>query len=548
MVDTAYGDKLPEKSHEATASPSVIPDVEEGTQHSTKLSRGLQGRHMQMIAIGGSIGAGLFVGSGSALQSGGPASLVIGFIIIGCMLLCTVQALGELAVLYPVNGAFYVYGVRFIDPAWGFAMGWQYAIGWLITLPFEITAAGITIDYWHHYNIGIWIAVFLTSLIIVQFFGVKGYGEVEFVLGIIKIVAVIGFCIFGIVVNCGGVPTDDRGYIGFRYWNDAEHGNRAFRNGFKGFCSVFVTAAFAFGGTELVGLAAAEAANPRKSLPKATKQVFWRISGFYVVSLLIMGIIVPNSSPDLLNASGANTKASPFVLAIKYAGVKGLPSVFNAVITISVMSVANSCTYGSTRTMQALAQGGMGPKLLAWVDKKGRPVWPVIIQMTFGLLAFINEAETGSTVFNWLLSLTGLSSFFVWGSICLSHIRFRHAWKAAGRSLDELPFKSQLGVYGSYVGCTLVVLCLMATFYISLFPIGGSPNAESFFSGYIAAPVILVLYLGYKVCMRDTTTWVKIRDMDLDTGRREFEDFPDSEPDEPERRASVGRKLSRAIF
>ncbi|KIX97841.1 uncharacterized protein Z520_06619 [Fonsecaea multimorphosa CBS 102226] len=521
-------------------------DIEEGAHRQAKLSRGLQGRHMQMIAIGGSIGAGLFVGSGSALQSGGPASLVIGFIIIGAMLLCTVQALGELAVLYPVNGAFYVYGVRFIDPAWGFAMGWQYAIGWLVTLPFEITAAGITIDYWHHYNIGIWIAVFLSTLIIVQFFGVKGYGEVEFVLGIIKIVAVLGFIIFGIIVDCGGVPSDDRGYIGFRYWNDSAHGNKAFRNGFKGFCSVFVTAAFAFGGTELVGLAAAEAANPRKSLPKATKQVFWRIAGFYVVSLLIMGLIVPNSSPDLLNSSGANTKASPFVLAIKYAGVKGLPSVFNAVITISVMSVANSCTYGSTRTMQALAQGGMAPKFLAWIDKKGRPVWPVIIQMAFGLLAFINEAATGATVFNWLLALTGLSSFFVWGSICYSHIRFRAGWKAAGRSLDDLPFKSQLGVYGSWFGVFLVVVCLVATFYVDLFPLGGDPDPETFFEGYIALPIALALFVFWKLWTRDWSFMVKVRDMDLDSGRREFEDIPGD--DEPERKMSVGRRLSRAIF
>ncbi|OAG35058.1 hypothetical protein AYO21_10790 [Fonsecaea monophora] len=522
-------------------------DIEEGIHHQAKLSRGLQGRHMQMIAIGGSIGAGLFVGSGSALQSGGPASLVIGFIIIGAMLLCTVQALGELAVLYPVNGAFYVYGVRFIDPAWGFAMGWQYAIGWLVTLPFEITAAGITIDYWHHYNIGIWIAVFLTTLIVVQFFGVKGYGEVEFVLGIIKIVAVLGFIIFGIIVDCGGIPGDDRGYIGFRYWDDAENGNKAFRNGFKGFCSVFVTAAFAFGGTELVGLAAAEAANPRKSLPKATKQVFWRIAGFYVVSLLIMGIIVPNSSPDLLNSSGANTKASPFVLAIKYAGVNGLPSVFNAVITISVMSVANSCTYGSTRTLQALAQGGMAPKFLAWIDKKGRPVWPVVIQMAFGLLAFINEAATGATVFNWLLALTGLSSFFVWGSICYSHIRFRSGWKAAGRSLDDLPFRSQLGVYGSWFGVFLVVICMAATFYVDLFPLHGDPDAETFFEGYIALPIALALFAFWKLWTRDWSFMVKVQDMDLDTGRREFEDIP-GDDEAGERKMSVGRRLSRAIF
>ncbi|KAK5210065.1 hypothetical protein LTR47_002952 [Exophiala xenobiotica] len=370
---------------------------------------------------------------------------------------------------------------------------------------------------------------------------------VEFVLGIIKIIAVLGFILFGIIVDCGGVPGDDRGYIGFRYWNDAAHGNKAFRHGFKGFCSVFVNAAFAFGGTELVGLAAAEAADPRKSLPKATKQVFWRIAGFYVISLLIMGLIVPNSSPDLLNSSGANTKASPFVLAIQYAGVKGLPSVFNAVITISVMSVANSCTYGSTRTMQALAQGGMGPKWLAYIDKKGRPVWPVVIQMAFGLLAFINEATTGPTVFNWLLALTGLSSFFVWGSICFSHIRFRNAWKAAGRTLDDLPFKSQVGVYGSWVGFILAILCLIATFYISLFPIGGTPTggAEAFFESYIAFPIIIGLFLFWKLWTNNWKFGVKTKDMDIDTGRRDFDDLPP--PQAGERRGSL-RRVSRAIF
>jgi amino acid transporter len=262
-----------------------------------------------------------------------------------------------------------------------------------------------------------------------------------------------------------------------------------------------------------------------------------------------MGLIVPNGSPDLLNSHGANTKASPFVLAIKYAGVKGLPSVFNTVITISVISVANSCTYGSTRTMQALAQGGMGPKWLAWIDKKGRPVWPVIIQMLFGLLAFINEAATGSTVFNWLLAVTGLSSFFVWGSICLSHIRFRDGWKAAGRSLDDLPFRSQVGVIGSWVGLFLVVICLAATFYVSLFPIGGNPTggAEAFFESYIAAPIAIALFAFWKLWTRDRTFLVKVHEMDLDTGRRDFEDLPDDDEPEP-RRSSVGRRLSRAIF
>lgn len=166
----------------------------------------------------------------------------------------------------------------------------------------------------------------------------------------------------------------------------------AFRNGFKGFCSVFVTASFAFGGTELTGLAAAEAANPLMSIPKATKQVFWRISFFYIIGLLILGLIVPSDSDVLLGSSGANTKASPFVLAITLAGIKILPSIFNVVITISVLSVANSCAFGSTRTLQALAARGMAPKFLAWIDKRGRPLPCVILQLVFGLLAFVSQA------------------------------------------------------------------------------------------------------------------------------------------------------------
>ncbi|KAL8640498.1 MAG: hypothetical protein Q9228_002588 [Teloschistes exilis] len=493
----------------------------EGQVQNGQLSRGLKGRHMQMIAIGGSIGAGLFVGSGSAFHTGGPGSVLIGFIVVGLMLLFTVQALGELAVLYPVNGAFFTYTCRFLDESWGFAMGWDYALTWLTILPFEITAAGITISYWRDdINIGVWIAVFLTILVVVQFFGVKGYGEVEFVLGLIKVVAVVGFIIFGIVVDCGGVKSDPRGYIGAKYWHDPG----AFRNGFKGFASVFVTAAFAFGGTELVGLAAAEAADPRKSLPRATKQVFWRIATFYVLSLFIVGLILPSDNKELLGASGANTKASPFVLAIQEAGVKGLPSVFNAVITISVLSVANSCTYGSTRTMQALGVRGMGPKFLTYIDNQGRPLWCVVVQILFGLLAFIGEASNGSTVFTWLLSLSGLSYFFVWGSICLSHVRFRQGWKAQGHSLDELPYRAQFGVVGSWIGFGLCCIALVATFYVGLFPVGSPADAENFFENYLAALIVIALYLGWKVYTRGKGgLFVKTSQMDLMTGMRAFD-------------------------
>ncbi|KAF3924566.1 hypothetical protein ABW21_db0209585 [Orbilia brochopaga] len=509
---------------ESNEQGSVTEAPEEG------LHRKLKSRHMQMIAIGGSIGTGLFVGSGSALESGGPASLVIGFILIGIMLFFTVHALGEMAVLYPVRGSFYVYSCRFIDPAWGYTMGVNYALNWLIALPLELTAAG----FWEgakHVAISAWISVFLVAVGIVNLFGVRGYGEVEYVLGITKITAVIGFIITGIVINCGGVPTDDRGYIGGQYWSDPG----AFRHGFKGFCSVFVTAGFAFAGTELVGLAAAEADNPRKSIPTATKQVFWRISLFYIVGLTIVGLIVPSNDPRLLNASGGNTAASPFVIALQTAGIKVLPSIFNVVITLAVMSVAASCTYASTRTCHALADEGMAPKWLGYVDNRGRPRYALAVALLFGCLAFINQAAAGEVIFNWLIALSGLSQFFTWASINLAHIRFRHAWKLQGRTLDELPFRSAGGLIGSYIGFGWCILVIVAQFYIAISPLGKLSTVANFFESYLGAFIIIPFYLGYKIWKRDWSLYVPLADIDLDANRRDIDYTEDLAKERAER-------------
>jgi amino acid transporter len=333
------------------------------------------------------------------------------------------------------------------------------------------------------------------------------------------VTAIIGFILLGVIIDCGGVPTDNRGYIGAHYW----HEPGAFRNGFKGFCSVFVTASFAFGGTELVGLAAAEAANPRKTIPKATKQVFWRITLFYVISLFLLGLIVPSDNDNLSQASGGNTRYSPFVLSFQLAGIKALPSIFNAVITLSVLSVANSCTFAATRTVQALCARGMGPAIGARVDSKGRPYVVLIVTLLFGCLAYINEASTGSTIFTWLLSISGLSNFFTWGSICFAHIRFRKAWAMNGRTTDDLPFAAMFGTIGSWIGLGLNILCLIAQFYVALFPIGGKPNAEAFFESYLAAPVVIMFFVGYKLYYRQWSLGVKLSEISIDEGRREVD-------------------------
>ncbi|GME94933.1 unnamed protein product [Ambrosiozyma monospora] len=266
-----------------------------------------------MISIGGSIGSGLFVGSGSALRIGGPASVLIAWTLCSLMMYCNIQALTEMAVTYPVSGAFVQYSSRFISPAWGFAMAWNYALGWSISLPMEMVAASITIKYWNDsVNPAAWVSIFYVIIIVINLFGVRGYGEAEFVLSSIKIMAIVGFIILGIILNCGGGPSGE-GYIGGKYW----HSPGAFNNGIKGLFSVFPTAAFSFGGTELIGLTAAETRNPRKALPQASKQVFWRISLFYIISMLLIVLLVPYNDKRLFSSSSVDTSASPFVIAIE---------------------------------------------------------------------------------------------------------------------------------------------------------------------------------------------------------------------------------------
>ena len=440
------------------------------------------------------------------------------------MLFCTVQALGEMAVIFPVAGSFSAYSTRFLDPAWGFAMGWNYALQWLVVLPLEIVAAAITVNYWDNsVSPAAWVAIFLVLIISINLFGVRGYGEAEFVFSIVKVIAVIGFILLGIILDIGGGPGGS--YLGGKYW----HSPGAFNNGFKGLCSVFVTAAFAFAGTELVGLAAAETANPRKSLPTAVKQVFWRIALFYIVSLTLVGLLVPYNDQRLIGSSASDAKASPFVIAIQNAGIKVLPSVMNVVIMIAVISVGNSAVYGSSRTLAALAEQGQAPMIFAYIDKQGRPIIAILLASALGFLAFLAASDKEEDAFLWMQALSGLSSIFTWGSICLAHIRFRRAWKMSGRKLEQLAFRSQAGVVGSWIGFLFNILVLIAQFWTGIAPIpssdgkyitGAAARTKNFFAGYLAVPVVLAFYIPYKTYYN--TPFVRCKDMDLVTGQREL--------------------------
>ena len=279
-----------------------------------------------------------------------------------------------------------------------------------------------------------------------------------------------------------------------------------------------VNLAFSYSGTELAAIAAAETSNPRKSLNKAIKQIFWRILIFYMLVIVIVCFLIRHDDPKLMGNS--SWPVSPFVIAISNGGIKVLPSIFNAVILSALLSVANASVFATYKPLVALAEAGHGPKFLAYVDQKGRPIYSIIIALAFGLIGFVGSSSSQAVVFNWLLALSGLSCIFIWFSISLAQIRVNYACKVQGIDSKNVPFKAIGGDYGAYFSMLINVLILMAQFYVGLYPINGkSLNASTFFQAYLAVPIVLVFYVGHKLWTKNWSWYIKAKDIDITTGR-----------------------------
>ncbi|KAJ5937273.1 Arginine permease CAN1 [Penicillium verhagenii] len=455
------------------------------------LKRKLKSRHLQMIAIGGTIGTGLFISSGEALAHAGPIGALIAYIFIGSIVFSVMTSLGEIATYLPVSGAFTSYATRLIDPSLGFAMGWIYWFSWAITFALELTATSLIIQYWDPtINTAIFIAVFWVVITILNLLPVNFYGEIEFWLSTAKVLTVIGFILFGICIDAGaGV----QGYLGFHNWvHPGPFVDYLVTPGptakFVGFWAVLIQAGFSCQGTELVGLAAGETENPRQTVPKAIRATFFRILLFYVFSIFFMGLLVPSDNPDLLSGS-SNASASPFVIAAKLAGVKVLPGLINAVLLTVVLSAANSNVYSGSRMLVGLAADGYAPALFAKTTKGGVPYFAVVLTALFGLLGFMNISTSGTTVFNWLLNISTVAGFILWASLNACHIAFMRALKA--RNVSRF------------------------TAWIPSF------SVQNFFVAYVSLILFAVLWIGHKLVFRDSL--VSPLQADLDTGRAEIE-------------------------
>ncbi|CAH2350748.1 general amino-acid permease Gap1p [[Candida] railenensis] len=507
------------------------------------LSKSLKSRHLQMIAIGGAIGTGLFISSGESLASAGPLGLLLVWLFMSSVIYVTMSSLAELSVAFPVSGAFITFNTLFIDQSWGFAMAWNYALQWLVTMPLELIAASITIQYWNtSVNPTVFVAVFYVVICGINLFGVKGYGEAEYIFSIMKVCAVIGFIILSIIIVSGGAPPEHR-YIGGTYWHKPEGGLFNEHSPFKNICSILFSAAFAYSGVELFALASCETVNPKKSIPKAIKQVFWRILLFYILSIIMISLLVSYKDERLLgsgvsgtegqNNVGVNINTSPFVLAIEDAKIKALPSIMNVVIIITVLSVGNASVYGSSRTLAALGALKQGPQILNYIDRSGRPIVALLVQFVFGLLCFLvgipGQAKT-IEVFDWLLALSGCCSIFTWWSICLCHLRFRRALsKRAREAKDELVYTSN--IFNSWYGLVMLILVLAAQFWAALFPTGngGKADVSNFFQTWLGACVVFVSYVGHKLYVFTfhgvplNKLWLTADEIDVDTGRRDID-------------------------
>ncbi|PEB60266.1 gamma-aminobutyrate permease [Priestia megaterium] len=458
----------------------------------THLERKLKTRHLSMIAIGGTIGTGLFLASGSVIHTAGPGGALVAYLIAGVMVYFLMTSLGEMAAFIPVTGSFSTYTSRFVDPAFGFAIGWNYWYNNAIVVALELAASSLIMRYWLPEVPGIiWSVLFLALIFGLNILSVKGYGESEFWFAIIKVITIVIFIIIGTLMIFGIMSGSTGGFENFT------KGEAHFKGGFLSILSVFMVVGFSFTGTELVGITAGESENPEKNIPRAIKQIFWRILLFYILAIIVIGCLINYNDPRLLNSDIENVAMSPFTLVFQNAGIAVAASVMNAVILTSVLSAGNSAMYGASRVLWVLAEEGKAPAFLKKLNAGGIPVNAIYLSTIIGMAAFLTSLFGEGAVYTWLLNAAGLSGFLSWLGISITHYRFRKAYIVQGRDLNQLPYVSKFFPFGPILSTVLCLVTILGQNYSAF--TGSKIDWYGVLVSYIGLPLFLLLYFGYKI-------------------------------------------------
>ncbi|KAI5968571.1 CAN1 [Candida margitis] len=505
----------------------VDGDAEDGSVNEIK--RGLKARHVSMIALGGTIGTGLFISTGSTLADAGPVLSLISFLFMTSIAFSVTQSLGEMATLIPVSGSFAQFVTRWISKSAGAANGWLYWFSWAMTFALELSVIGQVIQYWTDaVPLAAWISIFFVIITVFNFFPVKFYGEVEFWVASIKVLAVFGWIIYALCMVCGAGKT---GPVGFRYWRNGYAWGPGIlvsdkaTSRFLGWLSSLINAAFTFQGTELTGISAGESANPRRTVPRAIKKVLFRILIFYVLCMFFIGLLVPYNDPKL--TGGSYTSNSPFIIAMNNSGTKVLPHIFNAVIVTTIISAANSNVYCGSRIVYGLAESGVAPKFFLKTNRGGVPYFAVMLTAAFGALGYLAVSDSGENAFTWLLNMSSTAGLICWGFISASHIRFMNVLKKRGISRDSLPYKAMFMPVAGYYACFFIFLITLIQGFQAFF---NGFNVTDFFTAYISVIFFVVLWIGFQLFFHGfSLKWedyfVPLDECDIDSGVREVDEM-----------------------
>lgn len=413
--------------------------------------RALKDRHIQLIALGGIIGSGYFLGTGAVIHDAGP-SVFLAYILGGIIIYLTMLCMGELAVAIPISGSFINYTADFISPSIACGVGWSYWISWVVYIPAECIAGGIIMSYFTGINGYVWAVCFGLLITYINLAKVGTFGEVEFWLALIKVVALFGFIILSLFIFFGLLPGHETtGFIGTQYLLDR---GGLFPKGGMALLSAMVLMLVNYQGSEIIGLAAGESINPAQMIPKTIRNVTFRILFIYIIPVFCLVLIFPWDKATLTN--------SVFAEALNYHGIKWAGSVASFVALTATLSCSNSGVYGIVRSLHALARNGMAPKKLGKLNKNAVPQNAGILTLLSIWTLLLASYFFGQTsLYISLLLVSGFTGAIAWISLCWAQINFRRKLYAAGYTSDDLVYKTPGSPYTGIVAIILILGCLI---------------------------------------------------------------------------------------
>ncbi|RLZ08797.1 amino acid permease [Acinetobacter sp. 2JN-4] len=452
--DVLEGQYVPQQD---TSNPSNISSSE--IVVGQPLKRAMTKRHLVMLSLGGAIGTGLFLGSGDVISQAGPVGAILAYLLGGVIAYMVMLCLGELAVHMPVSGSFGEYATTYIGPGTGYMVTWLYWLTWTATLGTEFTAAALLMQEWFpSVSMWTWTLLFAGLVFTLNISSTRLFAESEFWLSLVKVLAIICFIGLGLVTIFGFIPY--QGHESAPLFSKlTEHG--WFPQGIFPIFATMLIVNFAFSGTELIGVAAGEAENPSKTVPKAINAAIWRLLIFFVGTIVVICALLPYEMAGL-NSSGISN--SPFVTVFNYIGIPYAEDIIRFVIITALLSAANSGLFAASRMMWSLSIKKQLPKVFSTLTASGTPIVAIVVTMFGAIPGLLSEHFAPETIFKNLLGVAAFTMVVVWITICISQFNFRRQWIKSGHTVKDLKFAAPLFPLTPILGgvfCTITCISMV---------------------------------------------------------------------------------------